>query len=228
VWERRISHPLLDVRLFRNARFSAASISIAAAFFALFGFIFLITQYLQLVQGYSPLEAGLRTLPFAIATGVTSPLAIVAMHRWGTKAVVAVGLFWPRGERVRNGPPIVVSGWAPYWQPDSALASFADNAELFGEVSLVAYSARGVDQVVAYEGVADGVLDTYRRAAASNGAPLVATVFDDTERGEMAAILADIQPGDEVIMPSYTFVSTANAFVLRGGVPVFVDIRSSC
>lgn len=42
---------------------------------------------------------------------------------------------------------------------------------------------------------------------------------------EMAAILTDIQPGDEVIMPSYTFVSTANAFVLRGGVPVFVDIR---
>ncbi|MBV5304466.1 MAG: dTDP-4-amino-4,6-dideoxygalactose transaminase [Chlorobium sp.] len=42
---------------------------------------------------------------------------------------------------------------------------------------------------------------------------------------EMAAILADICPGDEVIMPSYTFVSTANAFVLRGGVPVFVDIR---
>ena len=42
---------------------------------------------------------------------------------------------------------------------------------------------------------------------------------------EMAAILADIKPGDEVIMPSYTFVSTANAFVLRGGVPVFVDIR---
>ena len=43
---------------------------------------------------------------------------------------------------------------------------------------------------------------------------------------EMAAILVDIQPGDEVIMPSYTFASTANAFVLRGGVPVFVDIRS--
>ena len=43
---------------------------------------------------------------------------------------------------------------------------------------------------------------------------------------EMAAILADIRPGDEVIMPSFTFVSTANAFVLRGGIPVFVDIRS--
>jgi len=43
---------------------------------------------------------------------------------------------------------------------------------------------------------------------------------------EMAAMLIDIQPGDEIIMPSYTFVSTANAFVLRGGMPVFVDIRS--
>lgn len=43
---------------------------------------------------------------------------------------------------------------------------------------------------------------------------------------EMAALLADIRPGDEIIMPSYTFVSTANAFVLRGGVPVFVDIRA--
>jgi dTDP-4-amino-4,6-dideoxygalactose transaminase len=42
---------------------------------------------------------------------------------------------------------------------------------------------------------------------------------------EMAAILCDIKPGDEVIMPSYTFVSTANAFVLRGAVPVFIDIR---
>ena len=43
---------------------------------------------------------------------------------------------------------------------------------------------------------------------------------------ELAALLIDLQPGDEVIMPSYTFVSTANAFVLRGGVPVFVDIRA--
>jgi len=42
---------------------------------------------------------------------------------------------------------------------------------------------------------------------------------------EMAALLCDLKPGDEVILPSYTFVSTANAFVLRGAVPVFVDVR---
>ncbi|MCX6422621.1 MAG: DHA2 family efflux MFS transporter permease subunit [Actinobacteria bacterium] len=91
--ERRLAHPLLDVRLFKNARFTAASLSIATAFFALFGFIFLITQYLQFIQGFSPLEAGIRTLPFAVATGVMSPVAIVLMHRFGSKAIVVLGLF---------------------------------------------------------------------------------------------------------------------------------------
>jgi dTDP-4-amino-4,6-dideoxygalactose transaminase len=57
-----------------------------------------------------------------------------------------------------------------------------------------------------------------------NGAKVLLT-HSCTAALEMSALLADIQPGDEVIMPSYTFVSTANAFVLRGGVPVFVDIR---
>ena len=90
--ERRLAHPMLDVRLFKNARFSAASLSITTAFFALFGFIFLITQFLQLVQGFTPLQAGVRTLPFAIATGIMSPLAIVLMHRFGSKAIVTLGL----------------------------------------------------------------------------------------------------------------------------------------
>lgn len=57
------------------------------------------------------------------------------------------------------------------------------------------------------------------------GSPKALLTHSCTAALEMAAILAGIQPGDEVIMPSYTFVSTANAFVLRGGVPVFVDIR---
>jgi EmrB/QacA subfamily drug resistance transporter len=90
--ESRLAHPMLDVRLFTNARFTAASLSVTTAFFALFGFIFLITQFLQLVQGYTPLQAGIRTLPFAIATGIMSPLAIVLMHRFGSKAIVTLGL----------------------------------------------------------------------------------------------------------------------------------------
>ena len=64
-----------------------------------------------------------------------------------------------------------------------------------------------------------------QRLEESIGAQKVLLTHSCTAALEMAALLADIQPGDEVIMPSFTFVSTANAFVLRGGVPVFVDIR---
>jgi EmrB/QacA subfamily drug resistance transporter len=91
-WELRVTDPLLDVHLFRKMRFTAASLAITLGFFALFGFIFLVTQYLQLVKGYSALEAGVRTLPFAfamVAAAVTSPRVV---QRIGTKLVVAAGL----------------------------------------------------------------------------------------------------------------------------------------
>ncbi len=91
-WETRMRDPLFDVRLFTNARFSAASASVALAFFGLFGFIFMITQFFQVVRGYDTLRAGLATLPFAVVTGVMSPVAIVLMKRVGTKLVVAAGL----------------------------------------------------------------------------------------------------------------------------------------
>ncbi|HEY3980983.1 MAG TPA: DHA2 family efflux MFS transporter permease subunit [Streptosporangiaceae bacterium] len=91
-WQLRRPDPLLDVRLFRNPRFSAASGAIALAFFGLFGFIFLITQYFQVVRGYDPLKAGLATLPFAIVTGALSPAAIILMKRFGTKIIVTAGL----------------------------------------------------------------------------------------------------------------------------------------
>jgi len=91
-WEARHRHPLLDVRLFTNPRFSAASAAITAAFFALFGFIFLITQYFQAVQGWSALRAGTATVPFAVVTGVLSPVAIILMKRYGTTIVVTCGM----------------------------------------------------------------------------------------------------------------------------------------
>lgn len=88
----RRSDPLLDVRLFANPRFSAGSGAITAAFFGLFGFIFMVTQYFQAVRGYDTLRAGLATLPFAVVTGVMSPVAIMAMKRFGSTRVVASGL----------------------------------------------------------------------------------------------------------------------------------------
>ena len=59
----------------------------------------------------------------------------------------------------------------------------------------------------------------------SSGSQKALLTHSCTAALEMAALLLDIEDGDEIIMPSYTFVSTANAFVLRGGVPVFIDIR---
>jgi EmrB/QacA subfamily drug resistance transporter len=92
IWQRHTAQPLLDVRLFRNARFTAASSTIMVLFFALFGFLFLSTQYLQFVLGYSPLDAGLRALPYAGAMILFAPLSAKLVGRLGTKRVVTTGM----------------------------------------------------------------------------------------------------------------------------------------
>ena len=91
-WELRVEHPLIDLRVFSSRAFSAASGSITVTFFALFGSLFVFTQYLQLVHGYSPLSAGVRALPFAFATGVLSPLSPALAKRLGNRALVSAGL----------------------------------------------------------------------------------------------------------------------------------------
>src|SRR5215212_6036521 len=91
-WELRSAHPMLDVRLFRNRRFSAASGSITIAFFALFGTMFFLTQYLQAVLGYSALESGVRLMPVAGGLILGSGLSAKLVAGAGTKRVVATGL----------------------------------------------------------------------------------------------------------------------------------------
>jgi EmrB/QacA subfamily drug resistance transporter len=92
LWQRRVEEPLLDVRLFENPRFTAASTTVTVLFFALFGFLFLSTQYLQFVLGYSPLAAGVRVLPYAGAMIVFAPLSSMLVARFGTKRVVTTGM----------------------------------------------------------------------------------------------------------------------------------------
>jgi EmrB/QacA subfamily drug resistance transporter len=91
-WELRTDEPMLDLRLFTNPRFSAASGAITLISFALFGFIFMATQYLQFILGYSALSAGVHTLPFAAAVMVTAPMSSKLVDRFGTKRIVALGL----------------------------------------------------------------------------------------------------------------------------------------
>ncbi|MDR2987089.1 MAG: MFS transporter, partial [Nocardiopsaceae bacterium] len=91
-WEQRTTHPMLDVRLFRNMRFSAASGAVTVSFFTLFGFIFLMTQYFQFIRGYSPLSTGVHLLPVALSVGVGSVAGTQLAVRAGTKLIVTAGL----------------------------------------------------------------------------------------------------------------------------------------
>ena len=90
--QRRIAEPLLDLSLFRNPRFSAASTAVMVLFFALFGFLFLSTQYLQFVLGFSPLEAGIRILPYAVAMIVFASLSGRIVRGVGTRRVTTLGM----------------------------------------------------------------------------------------------------------------------------------------
>jgi EmrB/QacA subfamily drug resistance transporter len=90
--EARLPRPMLDVGLFKNPRFTAASGSVTIGFFTLAGFTFLITQYFQFVKGYTPLGTGVRLLPVAVSIAVASVVGTKLAVRIGNKAVVAVGL----------------------------------------------------------------------------------------------------------------------------------------
>ncbi len=85
-------YPMLDLRLFRDRRFSVASAGMAMAFFALFGTFFIVTQYLQLVLGFSPLSAGVAVLPVSVLLMVLSPQAPRLVVRLGAARTVSAGL----------------------------------------------------------------------------------------------------------------------------------------
>jgi EmrB/QacA subfamily drug resistance transporter len=110
-WERRVEYPMLDVHLFRNPRFTAASLTVTLVFFALFGFIFLATQYLQFVLGYTPFQAGVRTLPFAVAMMITAPLSSKFVEWLGTKRVVVTGMLLFATGMVVASTSTVTSGY---------------------------------------------------------------------------------------------------------------------
>jgi EmrB/QacA subfamily drug resistance transporter len=91
-WERHTPTPMLDINFFRNARFSAASGALMLTFFAMFGSLFLLTQFLQSVLGYTALQTGVRLLPMAVVQMVVAPLSARIVERVGSKVVVATGL----------------------------------------------------------------------------------------------------------------------------------------
>ncbi len=91
-WESRAARPMLPMRLFRSRAFSAANGASLFMYFGMFGSIFLLTQFFQTVQGYSPLEAGLRVLPWTAMPMVVAPIAGALSDRVGGRPFMALGL----------------------------------------------------------------------------------------------------------------------------------------
>jgi len=91
-WERRVAEPMLDLGFFRSARFSVGTAAVSAAFFALLGGIFALTQYLQFAHGYSAIEAGAVMSPLALGLMMGAGSSSKAVKRLGTSRVVAAGL----------------------------------------------------------------------------------------------------------------------------------------
>jgi EmrB/QacA subfamily drug resistance transporter len=92
LWERHSTHPMLDISVFFNRRFSGGSLAVTAGFLTLFGFIFVITQYFQFIKEYSAFQSGVRLLPVAISIALASVLGPRLVERVGTTVVVAGGL----------------------------------------------------------------------------------------------------------------------------------------
>lgn len=92
LWERRQRQPMLDLTLFEDRRFAVSSGGITLVFFAMFGMMFLLTQFLQLVLGYSPLEAGLRQLPISFVMMGLAPQTPRLVRRFGANRVAGSGL----------------------------------------------------------------------------------------------------------------------------------------
>jgi EmrB/QacA subfamily drug resistance transporter len=194
--ERRAADPLLEVALFRERRFTAASASITVAFFALFGFIFLITQYFQFLRGYSALESGVRILPVAICVAVGSLLGTRLVTRLGNKAVVGAGL---------------LSLTAAYaWISTISLAT--GYPEIMGQMVLLGLgmgltSAPATESVMgavtdARAGIGSAVNDAAREVGGTLGVAVIGSVFASlyAARLEEAALPAPLRTavGDSV------------------------------
>jgi EmrB/QacA subfamily drug resistance transporter len=91
-WELRAQHPMLPMRFFRNAAFSLANIASLFMFFGMFGSVFLLSQFFQTVQGYSPLGSGLRILPWTIAPMFIAPVAGALSDKIAGRTLIGIGL----------------------------------------------------------------------------------------------------------------------------------------
>lgn len=170
-WERRTPSPMLDVRIFRNLRFSAASMSVTVGFFALAGFIFLITQYFQFLKGYGALETGFRLLPVATAVAISSVIGTGLAVRHGTKFVVGGGLILLA----------IAYAWISTASVETSYFEIACQMLVLGS-GMGLTSAPATESIMgavssAKAGIGSAVNDTTRELGATLGVAVIGSVF---------------------------------------------------
>jgi EmrB/QacA subfamily drug resistance transporter len=187
--ERRVAYPMLDVSLFRDPRFSAASGAVTVTFFALFGFIFLITQYFQFIRGYGPLSTGLRILPVALSIAVASVLGARFAPRIGTRAVVSTGLLAFGSAFLWISTVAVDSPYATVIVPQMILMGLG-----MGLISTPATESILLVLPPARAGVGSAVNDATRELGGTLGVAVVGSVFASVYAARLADGVFHSQP----------------------------------
>jgi hypothetical protein len=171
MWEKRNTHPMLPMEFFKNRRFSVGATTITFTFFCMFGLFFVLTQYLQFVLGYTPLETGIRMLPFAGTMMVIAPSCAKIVERIGTKITVATGMLLVRAGLVSMATLQVDTGYGGVvWRLMMMAAGM-------GLVMAPATESVMGSLPLAKAGVGSAVNDTTRQVGGALGVAIIGSVL---------------------------------------------------
>jgi EmrB/QacA subfamily drug resistance transporter len=192
LWERRTPAPMLDISFFRSRRFSAASGALMLTFFAMLGALFLLTQFMQSVLGYSALETGVRLLPMAAVQMVVAPLSAKVVERVGTKVVVGTGL------SVAAVGLLIASRLSAGATYPQVLVSLVVLAAGLAMVMPPATESIMGSLPPAKAGVGSAVNDTTREIGAALGVAVLGSVMSSTYRPRVSDAIAGAPLPDDV------------------------------
>ncbi|MFM7260746.1 MAG: MFS transporter [bacterium] len=183
--ERRVEHPLLDLAFVGSRACMSACLAIAAAFFGLFGFVFMVTQYFQFVKGLDPFEAGIRTLPFAGAIVVGAAVAAWAGRVRSPRTIASVGLLCMSAG----------FGWAVVDGTDTPYSVLIGQMGALG-LGLGLVSAAATEVVMSSLasdrlGLASSLNDTARELGGTLGVAAMGSVFNAVYRSDVDAAFVD-------------------------------------
>ena len=191
-WELRAADPMLDLRFFRDPRFTAATSTITLIFFVMFGMLFVLTQYLQSVLGYTPLGAGVRLLPWAAVYLVAAPRSARLVERFGHRRVVSTGL-----AVVAVGLALLSRSTVHANYPFLALSMVVIAAGM-GMTTAPSTGAIMVSLPLAKAGVGSAVNDTTRELGGALGVAVVGSILASLYRGDLAGRIAGLPAASSV------------------------------